>query len=101
MHPWMLEQVAYEHRRDLLARASRPRVRPDRTWRKLATYMAMTRFIRRTAAAAPAPAAPTPGSPTMLAPLPRGNGIETGQSGAVAAARTSSAGEPARPASAA
>jgi len=35
MHPWMLEKMAQEHRRDLLALAcrTRPDRRPTPTWR--------------------------------------------------------------------
>jgi hypothetical protein len=57
MHPWMIEQVAREHRRDLLARAARPRVRPAWTWQKLVGYMTMSRNRRQTGA----PTALTPG----------------------------------------
>jgi hypothetical protein len=91
MHPWMLEQVASEHRRDLLARAARPRVRPARTLRTLAAYMSMTRVVRRRA-----PVAPAPSSAPVLARLPGGNGIETGPGVMAATARTSRPDESAR-----
>jgi hypothetical protein len=64
MHPWMIEQVAREQRRDLLARAAgRPRVRSAGTWRKLATYIHMSKTYHHVA-----PAEPT----RALAPLPGG-----------------------------
>ena len=39
MHPWMSEQLAYEHRRDLLARAARVSTtrQPRRPWFRGAT----------------------------------------------------------------
>jgi hypothetical protein len=63
MHPWMIEQVARENRRDLLARAARPQARPAWTWRKLATYIHMITTDRRAAHAGTAP---------VLAPLTGG-----------------------------
>jgi hypothetical protein len=91
MHPWMLEQVAREHRRDLLAVAARPRVRPAWTWRKLAAYITMTR-----PASGATPVTSTPNAAPMLAPLPGGDGIETEQGVVMGAAGTSKPGQPAR-----
>jgi hypothetical protein len=52
MQPWILEQVAYEHRRDLLAKADR--------WR----------LTHRRSAGAPAEAAVSAGGPAALVARP-------------------------------
>ncbi len=95
MHPWMIEQVAREHRRDLLARAGRRPDRPTSTWRKLTTYMAIATVALRRARPAPAQNW-APG----LARRPADARMETGRGGP-AAARTASAGESGCPATAA
>jgi hypothetical protein len=74
MHPWMLEQVASEHRRDLLARASRARLtRPSaRHW---------WRSWGRTRSAQPGP------GPSPLRPVAAGPSVvATGPVTAVASA---------------
>jgi hypothetical protein len=43
MHPWMSEQVAREHRRDLLAHAARHRDRHTRTWTRIAAVLSTSR----------------------------------------------------------
>jgi len=75
MHPWMIEQVAREQRRELLARASRPRVRRSWTWRSLASYIGMTRTDRRPARVDPGPSlAPLPGGAAGRHPTAAGPG---------------------------
>jgi hypothetical protein len=89
MHPWMIEQVAREHRRDLLARADRRRGRPTPRWRKLTAYIAMATVAHRRARVARARNS-APGLARM----------EAGTGGA-ASAGTAGAGESACPATAA
>jgi hypothetical protein len=56
MHPWMIEQVAREHRRDLLAWKARPRVRPARRLQRFASYIRISRKAQQpTGALAPLP----------------------------------------------
>jgi hypothetical protein len=46
MHPWMSEQVAREHRRDLLAHAARHRDRPAWTWTRIVAVLSTSRKRR-------------------------------------------------------
>jgi hypothetical protein len=86
MHPWMIEQVAREQRRELLARASRPHVRRPWTWRSLASYIGIRTIDRGASASGARPSLarltggapgrrPTPaGEPATAAPMPTGSG---------------------------
>jgi hypothetical protein len=54
MHPWMLEQMASEHRRDLLAQAARPRpVRLSSRWSWNLVGRRQSQLAARSLAAAP------------------------------------------------
>ena len=79
MHPWMIEQVAREQRRELLSRAARPRVRRGWTWRSLASYIGMARTIRGPARTRPS-LAPLQGGASRRRPTPAGlsNQLATG-----------------------
>jgi hypothetical protein len=46
MHPWMSEQVAREHRRDLLAHAARHRHPPTWTWTRIVAVLSASRKRR-------------------------------------------------------
>jgi hypothetical protein len=46
MHPWMSEQVAREHRRDLLAHAARHRDRHAWTWTRIVAVLPTSRKRR-------------------------------------------------------
>lgn len=46
MHPWMSEQVAREHRRDLLARAARHRHPHTGTWTRIVAVLSVSRKRR-------------------------------------------------------
>jgi hypothetical protein len=95
MHPWMIEQVAREHRRDLLARADRRPGHSTPRWRRLTAYIAMATVAHRRARVAPAR-----NSAPGLAALPADARMEAGAGGA-AGAGTAGAGKSACPATAA
>jgi hypothetical protein len=46
MHPWISEQVAREHRRDLLAHAARHRDRQVWTWTRIVAVLSTARKRR-------------------------------------------------------
>jgi hypothetical protein len=95
MHPWMIEQVAREHRRDLLDRADRRPGHPTPRWRRLTAYIAMATVAHHRARVVPAR-----NSAPGLALLPADVRMEAGTGGA-AGAGTAGAGESPCPATAA
>jgi hypothetical protein len=69
----MIEQVAREQRRELLARAARPHTRRPLTWRSLATYIGIRRGNLGRAGAATTPSlAPLPGGASGRRPIAAG-----------------------------